>query len=420
MTASVIYNASVMSQAVVGAALRGARKARGLSVAKASLQLGVSPATLKRWESGQGVPSPRELEPYAEYLQVLPDSPLRLAIEGDLATGVVSEMPGRPIMRLLRAIRRRHHITLESVSFLTGISLASLHRYETGERTPDTDSLKKITAACGFEPRLTEALTHSIQICPKHFDESGLVVMDNFLYRLDLPHLHLYRLLEQLLYMGQPNAVEIYYVVNGFATMGDHQGLLEVWPLLKPLADEAHWTPEDRLSVGSTLLLARINTTRDKASTMRAFEKKRAQFYALPVLENPSGTAMLLSRAAILLGERGEAEALLREPRRLATVNDDRTTKFICELHQLAVDFDRHASDTHLRALENLHKLAEGPLQRYNVEVAVVAMMERLGDRAGLTNALETCRLTELAHGFGSPLATRVARRLATQSGKLA
>ncbi len=77
---------------------------------------------------------------------------------------------------------------------------------------------------------------------------------------------------------------------------------------------------------------------------------------------------MLLSRAAILLGERGESEAMLREPRRLAAAIGDRSTEFLCDLHQLAVDFDRRASEAHLRALENLHRNANGPLQRYNVE----------------------------------------------------
>ena len=405
---------------MIGAALRGARKARGLSVAKASLRLGVSPATLKRWENGQGVPPPRELEPYAAYLQAPPESPIRLAIDGDLAKGVVSEMPGRPLMRLLRAIRRRHHITLESVSLLTGISLASLHRYETGERSPDFDALKNIAAACGCDPALVSALVASIQTCPRQFGESGPVVMDNFMFHNDQPHLHLYRLLEQVVCVGQPNSFEIHYVVNGFATMGDHQGLLEIWPLLKPLADAAQWTDEDRLSVGSMLLLARINTTRDKASAMRAFEKKRAQLYALPVLENPSGSAMLLSRAAILLGERGESEAMLREPRRLAAAIGDRSTEFLCDLHQLAVDFDRRASEAHLRALENLHRNANGPLQRYNVEVAIVAMMERMGDRQGLTSALEVCHQTEANHGFGSPLANRAARQLGALSARSA
>jgi hypothetical protein len=153
---------------------------------------------------------------------------------------------------------------------------------------------------------------------------------------------------------------------------------------------------------------------------MRAFEKKRAQLYALPVLQNPSGSAMLLSRAAILLGERGESEAMLREPRRLAAAIGDRSTEFLCDLHQLAVDFDRRASDAHLRALESLHRNSNGPLQRYNVEVAIVAMMERMGDRQGLTSALEVCHQTEVAHGFGSPLATRAARRLGSHIARSA
>ena len=50
-----------MSVHALGPALRSARKARGLSVARACQQLGVSPATLKRWENGQGGPAPKDL-----------------------------------------------------------------------------------------------------------------------------------------------------------------------------------------------------------------------------------------------------------------------------------------------------------------------------------------------------------------------
>lgn len=404
-----------MSLSGLGPALRSARKSRGLSVARACQHLGVSPATLKRWESNQGRPSAPDIENYAKYLEAPPESPLALFLTQAPGIEVGPESVGRPIQRLLRGTRRRNGITLETVSSLTGISLASLHRYETGERAPTPEVLRRVAAACGLQPEITTGLLDAMSVHPCEMGESGQEVINRFLIEGGQPHLHLYRYLDQVIGCGQPSSRDIRHLVHGFANMGDHQGLIEVWELMSPLAERASWPQEDRISVASMLMLARVNTTRDRSSAFRAYEKRRRQFADSPPRYEDAGAGLLLCRAAVLLGERAEAEDMLRLPRKVAENEGIASLAFLCDLHQVAIDFQWQVSSSHVKALENLAPRADGPLQQYNLNVAVVAMMASLGDREGLRLALETCRDAEQRHGYGAPLVMRMRRRLATR-----
>lgn len=52
-------------------------------------------------------------------------------------------------MTKIRAIRKARHMSGKMLARLTGLSLMSIYRYETGERVPKLDDAVKIARALG-------------------------------------------------------------------------------------------------------------------------------------------------------------------------------------------------------------------------------------------------------------------------------
>jgi transcriptional regulator with XRE-family HTH domain len=98
------------------AVLRRARTAAGLSTDRLGVLVGVSGATVSRWESGQHAPSPPHLVALAEALDLPIDDLVRIAAD----------------QALLVHLRERAGLTAATAARALNISLAAYSRLERG------------------------------------------------------------------------------------------------------------------------------------------------------------------------------------------------------------------------------------------------------------------------------------------------
>jgi transcriptional regulator with XRE-family HTH domain len=352
---------------------------------------GASPSTIKRWEAGKGLPARADIE---QYLVSFGASGIAI---GELA--VKKESGGRPIQRMLRAKRRRSNLTLEEISALTGICVASLHRYETGERAPEPEIMGPLARAFGCTEAEAELFSTSS-------DASPATVVEEFLAPGLSPHYWLYRRLDEKIAPnaeGTPN--EILDLVHGFMIMGDHRGLLEAWDMLNPSVRGLSFSPDERAMIGLSLALARLTIHGDTEYVRERVAKWRANGL-------PTAALAHLSRLVAALGDIDESESLLDRLSCLAAKQGDAGSTFMSDVQRIMLAFTRTRSPGLLSALDRLREDARGPLQGYTVDVARLHMLDRLVENAELEATLERCQHDETRFGFGSPLAARIGRRL--------
>jgi transcriptional regulator with XRE-family HTH domain len=380
-----------MSQVDTGLQLRTARLSLGLSVARVSDLVGTSVSTIKRWEAGAGLPSATELAAYLEKIGA--------------PTSCICDLPkdetgGRVAQRMLRAKRRRAMFSLEEISFLTGICVASLHRYETGRRTPEPSALASLARAYGCSREEIELLCEG----PKSAANSAVA---GFLQPGEQPHFWLYHRLEEKL---RPGAAllsdDLLDIVHGFMIMGDHRSLLEAWELLRPAVQQLKLSREDALAVGLTVALARFTVTGDKKFVEGRMAKLGDDSGGLPL------TALShAARLSLAIGELDEAEAWINKLSFHASRVGDEGQIFVSEVSRVMLAFARTRSPSLLLALDRLRTQAQGALQIYTLDVAELFLHDQLGDRTAAREVLQRCLDHEMMYGVGSPLATRIRKR---------
>ncbi|HRI45359.1 MAG TPA: helix-turn-helix transcriptional regulator [Fimbriimonadaceae bacterium] len=405
---------TVTADASLGTALKSARKSRGHSIARTSMLGGVSTATVKRWENGQGLPPRADLLVFLDRLGVPSDSPYRQVLEASVRRPEVREGAGRPLLRYLRSERRRHGLTLESISEATGVSVPSLHRYESGLRAPDSATLRSISLACGCgekaTDRLLEAMRH--ESAPSGCD---LPVNDLFSRPDQDSRLEVFARLDRMTSFRTAEASmdSVLDLVDGFTILGDPHGLLEAWPLVKPLVRLENWSSIGKLRLGTNLLLARVNVDSSDLPASEFARYRRSLFDGDWCSARVHAT-LLFTRVTITAGAPEEAANMLTDLEREIAPRKVPHSDMVCELYRRAVECDLTGSRDSLM-LTQLGALGFGPLWSYNVDVATVGVLDRLGDRAEQASAIERCRAQERRYGFGSPLVNRIARRMSRE-----
>ena len=393
-----------------GAALRAARKSLGLSVAKASDIVKLSPATIKRWESSQGLPPKSELRGYLDRLGVPDTSPVREAIESEQSPSGFREsrelLTNRPVLRLLRSKRRRNGITLTELSEATGLSVASLYRYETGERAPDEPVLRSLANAVGCSEAETDGLCQSLFEPVPPTDTAGLV--EQFLIPGNLSQLRVFSLLDTILLQKRPVAAEPWDAFHGLLIMGEHETVREVWPVLKPALASGELSFEDRVLIRTTLAMVRSTFEVVDSSTIRQL---RSGVMSLKPGLTQVMAMLHLARLATAIGDTDEAESWVRAVEEYGLRVEDPGTLFLAELNRHAIEFEDSRSLSAVAGVETLRANAEGALQAYNADVALAHMRSILGDALATVDALESCAEAEATFGFGSPLAKKVRRK---------
>lgn len=402
---------AVTADPTLGTALKSARKSRGHSIARTSLLGGVSTATVKRWENGQGLPPRADLMVYLDRLGVPADSPYRDVVAATIRRPEVREGAGRPLLRYLRSERRRNGLTLEAISDATGVSVPSLYRYESGLRAPDTETLRSIAMASGCNP---EATTRLVEALHQEAAPNGSELPVNELFQQPRPdsRFEVYARLDRLTASRNVEAQmdSVLDLVDGFTILGDPHGLLEAWPLVKPLVRLENWSSVGKLRLGTNLLLARVNVD---ASDLPAseFARYRKALFSGPFTHPRLHATLCFTRVATTAGAPEEAALILDDFEREIAGNTIPHSDLVCELYRRAVECDLRGSRASL-SIARLGTLGLGTLWDYNVDVATVGVLDRLGDRSELIGAIAKCRAREREHGFGSPLVNRIARRL--------
>jgi transcriptional regulator with XRE-family HTH domain len=391
-----------MSLVETGSALRGARRSLGISVATASKLAGISPSTVKRWEVGKGLPRASEVQSYLDLIGVPADSVFRSQAE----LNPKEEVTDRPLMRMLRAKRRRNLVTLEDLSSATGLSVATLHRYETGERVPDAETLRVLARAYGCEQEEINLLCD----CPTA--NVGGSLIEKFVEPGQNPHFWLYRRLEEGSRHGASlTPEEAIDLVHGLMVMGDHRGMLEAWGVLKPGLRQLAFSPEARAEINLSLILARLTVSRDAKAARDRIGRWRDYAEELPSGAASARAMSHLGRLAAALGDLDEAEQWVGRLEHYASHAGDAGMLFVCSVNRQMLAFDRAPSWSSVSILERVREQAVGALQRYTGDVAALYMFDRLGDAASVQAMLDRCRADEATYGFGSPLAARIRRR---------
>ncbi|MBS1708040.1 MAG: transcriptional regulator [Armatimonadetes bacterium] len=377
-----------MSAANVGVRLREGRLRCGFSVGAAAEIARVSTSTIKRWEAGKGVPRMDGLRAYAGSLSLTAD---------DLDASDI----GTSAQRLLRAKRRRSHTTLETLSALSGLSISSLHRFETGARALDGNTARHLGRVYGCADGEIEVLAGSGP--PIRGD-----VVSHFLTPGLFPHASLYVKLDRLVRQSELATPEdVLDVIHGLIIMGDHAGMLESWQLLQPKLVGERLTSAQKTMVQLTLALA-MATARNDLRPARRLLQDLHRLHDIPT--TPALSHM--SRLAAMDKNFVAAKHWNTKLADAAEQSGDRGQAFISKLNGTVLHFELDKSCRHIDAIETLQDECEGPLQQYTLLVAKLSILVQLKESTATRSTLCQCHAFESQYGFGSPLASRIERRL--------
>lgn len=387
----------------IGATLRCARKAAGLSVARTSVLVGLSPATVKRWERGEGLPGTSDLGVYLDRLGAPADSPVREVTRAQMDD--LSRNGGeRPVLRFLRSARRRRNITLPELSAATGVSVASLHRYETGERTPEITIRRTIGRALGCN----DAELDMLDLCleePRYRFSAEDQIHDHFFASHSAAAVLPFARADAYLRGQELGPSQLTDMIQGLIIMGDHGGLLELWALVKSAAETLEWPVLTRALVTGYLSLARVGSETPRQARDRTVRRYR-EYESLPAGPQKLNVALLLSRIAVA-AEMSQEAALWVTESDLYTADD--SNQVITDIHVRALMAEFSPSTEHLAALVSLRGQTQGVLMAYNADIAMLSVAHRLGNEAEVRRLIEHCRKTEAEYGIGSPLLNRIA-----------
>ncbi|MBS1714336.1 MAG: helix-turn-helix domain-containing protein [Armatimonadetes bacterium] len=395
-----------MDKRAIGAALRAARKSHRLSVAKAAAAIDVSPATLKRWESGRGLPSVQEA---ADVVAAWGGRAEAFGLEArGPRSDDDSDGGGRPVLRLLRSARHRSGLTMEDVSLATGISQPSVHRYETGERVPGPETLQRLGSAVGLSPLEADTLSRSVFEASSGQAVQGMA--EQFLVPGGLSRVCVYSLWDGLL-RGRLDAEDVWPAasdaVHGLMIMGDHRGALELWSEFRRAGSPAKPGQDQATALATTIGLARSSV----GGMLKDPSGLGTRVLAMRPGPEQAQTFLQLTRIARTLRTGPSGREWCRLAGTWADRSGNASIAFLVELNERDIEFSVSRDAASLRAVERLRERAEGALQRYNADVALAGIHEALGDVEGLASDLDRCRAAESAFGLGSPMVRRIERR---------
>ncbi len=368
------------------------------------------------------MPSRRELSLYLDRLGVSGCSPVRDVLDSGTAPTGPREthewQSGRHLLRLLRSRRRRQGITLSELSAVTGSSVASLHRYETGERVPDEPTFRCLAAALGMANEEREHLQALLSLSPWERPLPGSPLEDSFLVPGSMPHLRVFERIDGLRnphIPGRDLGPEIWQILHGLLIMGEHDTVQEVWPFLRQSAASGTVDLEHKVLIRSTLRL--VKSAQGRPGNGLQEDIQRLWLDARAMKPGPARTAVTLQLARIHmnLGSGPEATKCVREVADYGNRTDSPSLVFLSELHLYASEFESGRSSSSLRSLLDLRSSAIGPLQSYNFEVAICQAHLARGDTGSVMAELESCSASEQTYGYGSPLVRRIREAVSTR-----
>ncbi|MBV6459575.1 MAG: hypothetical protein HONBIEJF_02724 [Fimbriimonadaceae bacterium] len=325
------------------------------------------------------------------------DSPYRaLILEGRVPTGSREETArrqGRAALRLLRARRRRLGLTLAELALTTGISTASLHRYETGARLPSAVELSLVAAAL----RVTQVEVAALSTAPEQLDDpqdcQDLVPL--FLDETGRGPVATYLALDRLARQGGPDPKAAGSIVHGLMLMGDHEGLSENWSTLRPSFPRSFQVEPNLVRAVTSLAIVRA-----RQGQVVDYGRLRSLARSLPHDEGYSVAMLNVIRAATYSGELELALGLLDQVEEYATRRDP-TLLFQTELSRLLLE---PPSSSILERLARLRDQAPSQLHCYLANVALADRAHSCGSAEVYREALQHCARTEAVTGLGSPL----------------
>lgn len=395
----------------VGALLKSARQAKNLTVKAAAEAIGISAATMKRWESGQGLPKAAEM---AEVLQRIgyPDTSLvTTQIRGELVRFADSGVGApRPILRLLRLKRRRHGITLENVSAATGFCLASLHRFETGERIPAPENLVTIGIACGLTDEEVIGIQKSIAGEPIPEPASGL--LDLFEHPESLSHFELCRRLDRLIASREKECTsrEVLDILQGALTAGDSRFAIESWDLIRAHKQVRALDVDDVAELKYRMAFARFRTG-------QVSDKVEALNRVSDVVRNIKSDVrridgyVSLVRIMATIKRPDLAQPLIEAvEQQLRDSGVDPETSFTHLLRAVTLPMDRKPENIHAELL-SIEKEFTTPLLQYLFNIALSYVSLQCRDASYVRHSVGTCRDLEDRYHVGSPLLNGIAAR---------
>ncbi|RBY85901.1 helix-turn-helix transcriptional regulator [Blastococcus sp. TF02A-26] len=123
-----------------------ARLAAGLTMTQVANRVGVTPASVSRWENGCRRPSPEHRPALARVLRVAPEQLDGLLEDTPAGRWDGAALPG------LGALRRAAGWTQREFALAVGIGSTTAHRWENGRTRVPEDRLERVAEALGLTP----------------------------------------------------------------------------------------------------------------------------------------------------------------------------------------------------------------------------------------------------------------------------
>jgi transcriptional regulator with XRE-family HTH domain len=139
----------------LGVELMATRVQKGWSSTELATRLGVCSATIRRWEQGEGLPTPEALVLVSDRLEV----PLEVLV-GVLTTALGAPPPGAwesdvdPLSQLLRTLRAERGWTFDQLAQRAGLSRSRVAEYLSGAARPSMGSVMFLARNLGLDPVL--------------------------------------------------------------------------------------------------------------------------------------------------------------------------------------------------------------------------------------------------------------------------
>ena len=144
--------------AVLGEKLAAERESSEISVARAARQIGATSTAIRNIESGRAAPSLPQLEllsalyrvPISRFLYEENDPQPRNPIEPDKFVAFI-DLRNRIIAATLRQSRQKQELSMKKLAELSGMSVSTVRKYESGSLPVPASALASLCANLGLE-----------------------------------------------------------------------------------------------------------------------------------------------------------------------------------------------------------------------------------------------------------------------------
>jgi transcriptional regulator with XRE-family HTH domain len=305
------------------------------------------------------------------------------------------------VLRLLRSQRRKAGLTLAEVGAATGLSAPTLHRVETGQYAPDSDTLGAIAESVGLSKDETSSLQTAVHGGFVSVEDMASDVSTAFVQCLPDVRVRVFAHIEVLV-RGRTGHDDLMESVRGLMMNGDRKALVEIWPLMRRAGAFSQVSNDERMVLQTLWTVARTGLSRRCPEPSELWNLgKRVE--AMPPSVSKGSSMLYMARLAAIHKDWEDVLSWSECVELESGENPD--LRLLAAINGHLVTAKWGSPSQALDGFGSVIARALNPVIKYTAEVYFAHVAISCGQVDRAREALERARHYEVRHKFGSPMA---------------